>query len=452
MNKILFNLILGITIITHMWAFPVHAEEGFVADAQIVAEDLNNEESSEDPGEETVTDNSIETASENETTDEGVSSEETEEEAGTGDAVEEELEEEGVSEEAADGEGQEIEEDQPEDPTVGMTEVTSDDLEDSTAGVTAVIPDGPENPTAGATDMPSDDLEDPAAGETEVTSDGPEDPTAGVTEMPSVYPSDFPEPQIPASEPGVDEKPENADTTATVAVYERPVINSISTDGTSITLEWDNTEGELFQIYRWNIFPYVIGTSTTGSFVDTDVTYGRSYTYFIATNSSAYRYSYSQTASKRVRRPLEDIDGWHKFGDDLAWGPAEGEEGGKSLVISGNGSMPDFSSPSETPWHDSAGEIRHISIDEGVTYVGNYTFSDMDDLQDVSLPSSVREYGHEVFRGSTNLELFKHDSVVDEDQLHIAVQYLMGVYSGDAFEPEVQVRKGSDGNGFDGMP
>ena len=448
MNKILFNLILGITIITHMWTFPVHAEEGFALDAQIVVENLNNEENSEDPGEETFIDNAIETASENETIDEGVSSEETEEESGTDDALEEVSTDEGVSEEAADGEGEEIEEDQPEDPTAGMTGMTPGVPENPTAGVTEMSSDDLEDPTAGETEMSPDGFEDPTAGVTEMSPDGFEDPTAGETEVPPDDPADYPDPQIPDADPEVDEKPENADT-APAAMHDRPVINSISTDGTSVTLEWDNPEGELFQIYRWNIFPYVVGTSTTGSFVDKDVTYGRSYTYYIATTSSAYRYPYSQTISVRVRPPIEDIDGWHKIGDDLAWGPAKE---GKSLVISGNGSMPDFSSPSETPWHDSAGEIKHISIDEGVTYVGDYTFSDMKDLEDVSLPSSVREYGHEVFRGSTNLEFFKHDSAVDGDQLHIAVQYLMGVYSGDTFEPEVKVRKGSDGKGFDGMP
>ena len=416
MNKIFFNFILIITVTTNMLVFPVRAAETLDPDVRAAVKDMHNEESSNDPGEEIVIDNDAGAALENKTINEGVSYEEMEKEAGiedfrteddetgnagsevtgTGDAIEEELSAEGVTEhaeQAAGGERKEIEEEQ---------------------------------------------LED--------------DPSAGVTEMISENPEDLPDSQTLNDAPGADKKLKKDETTVPAVVYERPVINSISTDGSFITLEWDNAEGALFRIYRWNIIPYLIGISSTGSFVDTNVAYGWSYTYFIATDSSAYRYPYSQTVSKRVRRPIEDIDEEHKIGEDLAWDLPKGETGRNSLIISGSGSMPDFSSPSETPWRDSADEIKHISIDDGVTYVGDYSFSDMEDLQEVSLPSSVRKYGRDVFRGSRNLEFFNHDSAVDGDQLHIAVQYLMGVYSGITFEPEVHVRKGEGEEDFDDMP
>ena len=422
MNKILFNFILGIAVTVNMLFFPVQAEGAHITDAQTVVEDLQNEESSDGPAEDTDIGNDSETASDGNTIDEAVFAEETEEEAGNGDTAEEGLTEEGAAEEAADGERNEAEEGQQEDPSAGVTENIPDDPEDSSAGMTEMRPDDPEDPSAGMTEMLPDD------------------------------PEELPEQQIPDDDPGEDEKPEEAGTAVPARVYARPVINSIVSDGKSITLQWDNAEGAQFQVYRWNIIPSLIGTTTAGSFVDTDVVYGRTYTYFISTNSSAYRYPYSQTVSKWVRRPIEEIDKDHRIGEDLAWNIGEGGKERHSLVISGNGSMPDFTSPSEIPWHDSAGEIRHISIDDGVTYVGDYSFSELEGLQEVSLPSSVREYGREVFRGSTNLEYFNHDSAVDGDQLHIAVQYLMGVYSGDTFEPEVNVRKGPDEGNYDGMP
>ena len=397
MNKRLFTLILGIILAAHMLVFPVLAAEDLVSDAQTVAEELPNEEKAEDPGNkaedpgrETDVGNDSGTASGNEIVDESVFSEETGEGAGTEDAIEEEPATEGASEEANDVEEKEIGEDPSEDPPAVLPEETPDD------------------------------------------------------------PADTSEPSIPAADPVPHEAPGNAGSAA--PKYARPVIKSITTDGTSITLEWDNEEGVLFRIYRWNIIPYVIGTSTTGTYVDTDVTPGRSYTYYISTSSAEYRYPYSQRVSIRVRLPIGDIDEGHKLGEDLAWNPEKGEEGRSSLVISGSGDMPDFSSPSETPWHDSAGEIKHISIDDGVTYVGDHTFSDMENLEEVTIPSSVREYGHEVFRGSTNLEVFNHDNAADGDQLQIAVQYLMGIYSGDKYEPEVNIRKGAGGEGSDGMP
>ena len=456
MNKIIINLIFGITIITHMWAFPVHAAEDLVRDAQTLVENQHNEEMLEETGEETVFDNDIEAVLENETTDEVASSEKTEENAGIGAAIEEELTVESAAGEPTDGESDRTEaatEDElaaksaAEEPTDGKSEETGAAVQEE-----LTAEDAAEEVTDGEREeMEEDHPEDDSDGVTEVTPDA-EYHSDDVTVVTPGDSADLPEPQIPAADAGADEEPEDSGTSAPAMMYTRPVISSISTDGTSITLEWDNAEGALFQIYRWNIFPYVIGTSTTGSFVDTDVVSGRSYTYFIATTSSVYLYPYSQSVSLRVRLPIEDIDEGHKFGDDFVWSPAEGDEGGNSLIISGNGRMPDFSSPSETPWHDSAGEIKHISIDEGVTYVGDHTFSDMEALQEISMPSSVREYGHDVFHGSTNLEFFNHDSAVDGEQLHIAVQYLMGVYSGDSFGPEVYVRKGVDIEGFDGMP
>ena len=458
MNKILFNFILGIIVAVNMLFFPVQAEEVPISDAQTVVGDLHDEESSDDPVEESVIENDSEAAAENVTIDEGLSSDETENEAGTGDLTEEET---GIGDAIA------LEE---ESGTKDGTEEEAEngDTTDEETGNGYSIQEGTENGDTTEEDLTADDAdeeavdgegneteevqqEDPAAGVTEMIPDDPENASAGTTDMLINEPEALTETQAPADDSGVNEKPENVDPAPPAGVYARPVINSISTDGESITLKWDNPEGALFRIYRWNILPYQIGTSSTGSFVDKDVSYGWSYTYFIATDSPAYRYPYSQTVSKRVSRPIEDIDQEHKIGENLAWN-LDGDKKRDSLVISGSGSMPDFSSPSEVPWRDRAGEIKQIAIDDGVTYVGDHTFSDMESLEEVSIPSSVREYGHEVFRGSTNLEFFNHDSAVDSDQLHIAVQYLTGVYSGEKYEPEVNVRKGAEGKVYNGMP
>ena len=419
MNKIVFSFILVITVTFNMLAFPVYAAEAPISDTQMVSESPYQEDSPDDSGEETVIAKDGEKASEKETIAESVPAEGTVQEAGTGDTIGEEPTTEGDTEETADGDKNEIEEVQSEDPASGKTEISSDDPEDSASGMTEMLPDDMED---------SDDLDDLENLE------------------------DLEDSQTTEDDAVVDEELENDDTSAPAMVYDRPVINKISTDGKSITLEWDNEEGALFRIYRGSILPYQIGTSTTGSFVDTNVIYGWSYSYFIATDSSSYRYPYSQTVSKWVRYPIVDIDEEHRIGEDLAWDLGDKDQGRGSLVISGSGSMPDFATSSDRPWNDSRSEIKSISIDDGVTYIGDHSFSDMEGLEEVSLPSSVREYGHEVFRGSTNLEYFNHDNAVDGGHLCIAVQYLTGVYSGDAFEPDVYVRKGADGDDFDGMP
>lgn len=455
MNRIIFSCILAITVITNMLVFPVYAGETPVFDTQIAAESMLHEERPDDPGEAIVIGGDDDTAPENDAISEGVLSEDTEateEEAGTPDANEKDSATDGNAGEAADRERNEGEAEQPEGAETGMSETIPGNPEIPSAGMHEATADDSEALSDGATEAISSDPENPSAGGTETISDDPEDPSAGGTEVIPGDPNDLAGEQTPADDAESGENLEDVEPAAPAMVYQRPVITKISTDGRSITLEWDNPEGELFRIYRWSIIPRLIGTSTTGSFVDTDVAYGWTYSYYIATNSSVYRYPYSQTVSKWVRRPIEDIDEAHRIGEDLAWDLGEREQGNGSLVISGSGSMPDFSSPSELPWRDRAGEIKHVSIDDGVTYVGDHSFSDMEGLEEVTLPSSVREYGHEVFRGSPNLEFFNHDSAVDEDQLHIAVQYLTGVYSGDAYEPEVYVRKGADGDEFDKMP
>ena len=136
--------------------------------------------------------------------------------------------------------------------------------------------------------------------------------------------------------------------------------------------------------------------------------------------------------------------------DSLTW-HAEGLSGDLTLTISGTGAMPDFASPEEVPWLDGMEEIKHVIVEDGVTHIGSYAFYLMKNLEDVTLPSSVKDYGYSVFRGDPNLEVFRHDNGTVENQLHIAVQYLMALYSGIAYEPEVAVRKGAAGTDFDTM-
>ena len=126
---------------------------------------------------------------------------------------------------------------------------------------------------------------------------------------------------------------------------------------------------------------------------------------------------------------------------DIVW-TAEGLSGDLTLTISGTGAIPDWKSPEEAPWYDGNEEIRHIVIEDGITRVGSYVFYNMKNLEDVELPSSVQGYGTGVFRLDPGLELFHHDNGEASEQLHIRVQYLLALYSGHEFKPEVMVEKG----------
>lgn len=62
------------------------------------------------------------------------------------------------------------------------------------------------------------------------------------------------------------------------------------------------------------------------------------------------------------------------------------------------------SSNSTAPWADYADAIKAIQIGEGITRIGNNSFSDCSHVSNVSLPSTLAEIGEYAFEGTTNLD------------------------------------------------
>ena len=62
------------------------------------------------------------------------------------------------------------------------------------------------------------------------------------------------------------------------------------------------------------------------------------------------------------------------------------------LTISGTGPMDNYSSK-EAPWYIYEHRVRSIVIEDGVTSIGDYAFSEMDDVISVSIPDSVETIG-----------------------------------------------------------
>ena len=44
------------------------------------------------------------------------------------------------------------------------------------------------------------------------------------------------------------------------------------------------------------------------------------------------------------------------------------------MIVSGNGTMLNYSDTSRSPWYDYSGDIEIVTIEEGVTNIGNYAF------------------------------------------------------------------------------
>lgn len=77
----------------------------------------------------------------------------------------------------------------------------------------------------------------------------------------------------------------------------------------------------------------------------------------------------------------------------------------KTLTISGEGAMPDYSSASNRPWHKSAFDDTAIIINSGVTSIGQNAFlTNSNSLSSITIPSSVTVIDNGAFRDCTNLK------------------------------------------------
>ena len=74
------------------------------------------------------------------------------------------------------------------------------------------------------------------------------------------------------------------------------------------------------------------------------------------------------------------------------------------LYIRGTGATFNFTSPNEidVPWHDKAGVITSLVIEDGITEIGTNSFGNLSKLKNVTLPDSLTVIGESAFAGCTN--------------------------------------------------
>ncbi|MBR3835988.1 MAG: leucine-rich repeat protein [Clostridia bacterium] len=74
------------------------------------------------------------------------------------------------------------------------------------------------------------------------------------------------------------------------------------------------------------------------------------------------------------------------------------------LIISGKGKMTDYSSSSPAPWDEYRSSIKKITVESGVTTIGNDTFFGCENLEEVILPEGLTKIGNTAFRDCTALK------------------------------------------------
>lgn len=81
--------------------------------------------------------------------------------------------------------------------------------------------------------------------------------------------------------------------------------------------------------------------------------------------------------------------------DNIQWKLEDSNEDGleDTLIISGNGNMPDYESYDAEPWYAYRKMITHLVIEDGITSIGNYTFI-LDNLQSLKWGDNITRIGN----------------------------------------------------------
>ena len=63
------------------------------------------------------------------------------------------------------------------------------------------------------------------------------------------------------------------------------------------------------------------------------------------------------------------------------------------LTISGTGEMPSYRGSENPPWYSYRDQIERIVVEDGISVLGDYSFSGCSSVTSVSLPNSLNELG-----------------------------------------------------------
>lgn len=74
-----------------------------------------------------------------------------------------------------------------------------------------------------------------------------------------------------------------------------------------------------------------------------------------------------------------------------------------TLTISGSGETTEYDEISAVPWYEMRDSITRVVVEEGITYLGKWSFYGLENVTEISLPSTLKSVGSGVIRGCNSL-------------------------------------------------
>ncbi len=108
-------------------------------------------------------------------------------------------------------------------------------------------------------------------------------------------------------------------------------------------------------------------------------------------------YKGSATGSPWGAQQVISADGF--CGDNLYWDLTD-----STLTIGGCGVMTDYASATKVPWYSSRALIKHLSLDEEITRIGDHAFHGCDQLFVITIPQNIDTIGQYAFSGCNSLK------------------------------------------------
>lgn len=121
-------------------------------------------------------------------------------------------------------------------------------------------------------------------------------------------------------------------------------------------------------------------------------------------NSDGHRKNILKEEYKNIGVGVSYQDGYYYLvqvfcGDFIHWDLS----GGTLTIDGGSGVMPSYA-PENRPWHEEAENITEILLDDSITEVGMWAFSECSNLKEVTIPENVSAVGNYAFYNCESLE------------------------------------------------